>query len=765
MKKKSKRIPPVGELRQSQVITTFGPGAMVDLPDHAVLIGGLDDWHGDRARIDEERLEGRVEDLLRRGSVKLFAPPVDDGDRNAVSANIPAIQFPTWFLGQIQKTYVDERGRRYRTRPLVRWNQLRDGKYFDEDRKKRPIVPIRFVRACVRGHLGDVDWYAFVHRDYESRQVGQLWFDEGGAGNDFQEIFVRLAPTAQAHGPRRPLSDATVPEGFPLGMCTGRMPWLGPRVKEPCDKPAKLLTRSASNAYFAQTLSVISIPDLDSALKEAVATVFEDFLQYAESLADVTRERKKQKVFYALEGHTDDDVWAEVQRRKKGGGQGQSKSIKQAEIETLLAAPLTMGEDKPEGLYYARARDPSTIPAVLGDRLTGVVLVHKLREVIAQVGFTRFEAAMPDIDGELSLEVELAPLAREMSWVPANENKGEGIFLSFSDDAIADWLDEAKNPGIKDRKERLLAGFEAWARRKDLEDVEFPGLPYLMLHSLAHLLITAVSLECGYSASSIRERVYAGEWGHGILLYTGGAGSEGTLGGLVQVGRSIEHHLARALEQGRLCSNDPVCAQHDPANLFEERFLHGAACHGCLLVAETSCERRNELLDRSLVVPTVSTPEAAFFPDLDAIHEALRLAASTSPLADEASVATPEVVWSMSDLRNREPPEGAFMVQVEPEDAPDRRSARYRCAPLTQPMSDLREGSLILVKHPSLTRGGAAVGVGLGRWMVRKMVDAATSEPREKLILRGPIPPPELDLSPAEWAVFQPLGRLTRVEG
>ena len=58
----------------------------------------------------------------------------------------------------------------------------------------------------------------------------------------------------------------------------------------------------------------------------------------------------------------------------------------------------------------------------------------------------------------------------------------------------------------------------------------------MMLHSLAHLLITQVSLECGYSSPAIRERVYAGEAGYGILLYTGSPDSEGTLGGLVEIG-------------------------------------------------------------------------------------------------------------------------------------------------------------------------------------------------------------------------------------
>jgi hypothetical protein len=129
-------------------------------------------------------------------------------------------------------------------------------------------------------------------------------------------------------------------------------------------------------------------------------------------------------------------------------------------------------------------------------------------------------------------------------------------------------------------------------------------------------LITALSLDCGYSASALRERVYSLSAGYGILLYTGTSGSEGSLGGLVEMGKNVGRLIERALELGRLCSNDPVCGQHDPADPHEERFLHGAACHGCLLIAETSCERRNEYLDRALVVDTVATKGAAFFEEL-----------------------------------------------------------------------------------------------------------------------------------------------------
>ena len=90
--------------------------------------------------------------------------------------------------------------------------------------------------------------------------------------------------------------------------------------------------------------------------------------------------------------------------------------------------------------------------------------------------------------------------------------------------------------------------------------------------------------------------------------------AEGTLGGLVQQARYIEDHLADALRMGALCSNDPICAQHAPGASMEGRWLHGAACHGCALIAETSCEMRNDYLDRSLVVPVLGLDRAAFFP-------------------------------------------------------------------------------------------------------------------------------------------------------
>ncbi|MBI4783077.1 MAG: DUF1998 domain-containing protein [Oscillatoriophycideae cyanobacterium NC_groundwater_1537_Pr4_S-0.65um_50_18] len=613
MKAKNKR-PPSGEIRQSQIISTFGPGAMVDLPNHSILIGGLNHWKGDRRRIYEDRLAGRVSELLNVNQIAMYAPPVDEQDPKASQSGITSFVFPIWFLAQVEEFWEAPNHRQYRTRPLLPWGSLVKGKYLTLERKKVPVVPVRFVQACVNGHISDIDWYRFVHGDSPNKTCrGQLWLDEGGSGNDFVDIFIRC----EACKARRPLSDATVPNGRVLGACDGQRPWLGPAAKELCvslktGKPEfnRLLVRSASNAYFAQVLSVISLPDSDEALRKAVDLVYEDYLGVAEAVGDIKRDRKKQKVATAIEGFSDEAVWAEVKRRQHGSFD-KPKSIKQVEIETLLSQPDEVGEDVPEGNFYARTRTLDGLSPLLS-HIDRIVLVHRLREVTAQIGFTRFEAAMPDIDGELSLDVQLATLDIEPTWVPAIENKGEGVFIAFKKTAIEHWL---KRDAVQKRGQSLYKGFDAWRNQRGLDPdkAKFPGLPYVMLHSLSHLLITAVSLECGYAASAIRERIYTGESGYGILLYTGTSGSEGTLGGLVQIGKRIEYHLMNALEMGKLCSNDPVCAQHQPNNQQEDRFLHGAACHGCLLIAEPSCERRNEFLDRALVTDTVEGWGAEFF--------------------------------------------------------------------------------------------------------------------------------------------------------
>ena len=276
-----------------------------------------------------------------------------------------------------------------------------------------------------------------------------------------------------------------------------------------------------------------------------------------------------------------------------------------------MASKEELGNDQPDGTFFARSLPKAVWDSPWMKAIERVVLVHRLREVVAQVGFTRFEAAAPDTEGELEIGVRRAALAREMTWLPAIENRGEGIFLQFNRRRSR----TGQRPDdVQHRGRKLKAGFDCWKGEHQGSHRKFPGLPYIMLHSFSHLLITAVALECGYPASSIRERIYAlPSIGYGVLLYTGTSDAEGTLGGLVEVGRRIHEHIQAPWKWANCAPTTRCVPSMSPQNTHERRFLQGAACHGCLLIAETSCEQHNDFLDRALVVPTVDNLGVEFF--------------------------------------------------------------------------------------------------------------------------------------------------------
>jgi hypothetical protein len=241
-----------------------------------------------------------------------------------------------------------------------------------------------------------------------------------------------------------------------------------------------------------------------------------------------------------------------------------------------------------------------------------------MREIRVQVSFSRLDSISSNLQGEFDFErAKHKPAALMLptgnqKWLPAAEVRGEGIFLELDEQAVHDW---ERRPAVSGRAELLLRAYEAEGRG------EFPGVRFYLLHTMSHLLLTAISLECGYAASAIRERIYSQAGARpgepamaAVLLGTGTTGSEGTLGGLVEEGRHVRHHLREAWDLGRLCSNDPVCAAHDPAHPSSDRRSEGAACHGCLYIAECSCEWQNRFLDRALLFPTIGNdPELAFF--------------------------------------------------------------------------------------------------------------------------------------------------------
>lgn len=607
---------PDGNVRFSQAINTFGPGALIDLVDDAAIVAGLSFWAK-----GPEIVEDRLVQMLHRQEgyehVRLFAPPPGGDELDATDRRwIKAFRFPEWFTCSNERCWEDSgqplRRDHARPRRLLHISQL-DGKGHKCKGGKgatSKVQPVRFVRACRMGHIDDLEWYAFLHRKGEDCRRPIFWIDEAGASGDLSDVRV----TCSGCGANVRMSLATqafTEQGPTMGLCSGRQLWLGGDAKEDCKEAMRFLLRSASHAYFPVTASVIHIPDAEAILRDKVALVY-DLLQGAEDEDDIRFFRKKQPpVRNALEGFTDEAVWNEVNRRKEDRPVPHRK-VKDAEVEVLLN-PSAIKDDalRFSGRILPLPRKNRGVMAAI----ERVVLIDRLVEVRALAGFTRFEPRTADKDGELDIGAEVVKPDAPLTWLPAVEHFGEGVFFSLKEDLLAGWENEIS---VRGRVEEFEAGFAAWQnKRKDRANLnpDFATARFVLLHSLSHLLITAVSLECGYSASSIRERIYASSGGSGILLYTASPGAEGSLGGLAEVGRHLERYLEKALDLGRLCSNDPVCAAHVPEQEdgSGDRHLEGASCHGCLLISEPSCERMNAYLDRSLVVPTLERGDLAFF--------------------------------------------------------------------------------------------------------------------------------------------------------
>jgi len=586
-----------GQIRRSQVITTYGPGALIDLPRHSAIMGGLDTWPApaNLEEIDELRLAEKLRLLTGVANPRLYAPPPDSSDPREPLRGIGAWRFPEWFVVQ------DEGGAEghERSRRLVHRKALDRGRF-----DGRPVVATRFVRACPRGHVDDVDWQWFVHgKDDQCRR--RLWLDERGTSGDLSDLTIRCEC-----GKQRSMSEATQIELNPLGTCQGARPWLGPNANEECTLPGRLLIRTASNAYFPQILSVLSLPTRGSAVEAAVAEVWDD-LEIVDDVQSLAVIKRKPKVADRLAPFSDEEVLKAIRDRKAGGAA--ERPVKLAELDALVAAPEGFGDDVPidPDFHSRRLPDDAWRRSGMSAGIEAVLQLHRLREVLTLAGFTRLEPETPDIYGEYESDVQRAQIAIDPTWFPAVENRGEGVFVLLRTEAVRAWLER---PAVKRRLDGLAMGHARWARERK-SDRPFPGGPYVLLHTLSHLLIQSLAMRCGYPASSLRERIYSDslENRFGILMYTGSPDADGTLGGLVQQARHFEDHLAYALRSAELCSNDPICAQHTPGSSLEKRWLHGAACHGCSLVAETSCEMRNDYLDRALVVPVLGVPDAAFF--------------------------------------------------------------------------------------------------------------------------------------------------------
>jgi hypothetical protein len=211
------------------------------------------------------------------------------------------------------------------------------------------------------------------------------------------------------------------------------------------------------------------------------------------------------------------------------------------------------------------------------------------------------------------------------TWVPATEDRGEGIFLQLDLDAVAQWERHIEttplwNAHLEAHRRNFARRFSETAAAIN-PDTRLPVPRYWLVHTLSHILIREMAMYSGYGAASLTERIYAWreepgrESAAGLLICTTASDSEGTLGGLVALSEpeKLQGIVLSAVRRAWRCSSDPVCAQRTPSD--PEDFLHGAACHTCCFASETSCEKANRFLDRRFLLdlPTANGPTVPGF--------------------------------------------------------------------------------------------------------------------------------------------------------
>lgn len=597
-------IKKIGPMRRAQFIMSFGCGSIVNTPNCTAIVSSTDNWIIDKAnthRINEITLQ-------RLLGVKYFnEPPSAPEWHNLHEQDIPAFRFPLMHFcpncGTLKEYY--------------RFTGS-DGYVCKSCNKK--LLPSRFMAACINGHLEDFPYAWWVHHNQEGKLIDnyngtcdlhnynsslKIEFSSTSGGLDGIKIICLNC------GATRTMAGSMSKGSLKGYFCNGNRPWLKDRDLVKCQAKMWGLQRGGSNIYFPVTESALTIPPWSSYLSDIIDSKWADVKYDLDAGDDIDtviksnfrREMKNGKC-------TLDELKEIVLDRYNGATQAYSKQII-LEDEYSMLCNGTYDDDN----FHIKC---STVPKPLQPFIQKLVEVHRLREVMALVGFRRIYPTGPDEVKDNPDDAKkfkgynqkngYTPLSKDaLDWLPAIELFGEGIFIQFYADSVDQWVAANAN-----RYENMRLALENSLVRCDNYTPE-----YVLLHTIAHLLIRQLSLECGYASASLRERIYCtypdnGKPMYGILIYTSASDSDGSLGGLVRQGEedAFSRIFLNMLEEATWCSSDPVCSEASAQGMDG---LNYAACHACTLLPETSCERRNTLLDRVAVIGSFDKPEIGYF--------------------------------------------------------------------------------------------------------------------------------------------------------
>ncbi|MFI7640593.1 DrmB family protein [Nonomuraea sp. NPDC049400] len=621
-----------GSIRRAQLISPFGVGAMTVLVDgSSVITCGLDHWfEGEDVdvgayRIDEWRLQ-------RRLRVNHFRLPPDhrtpyQGMPKTPNLRlaIPFLRFPTWSFCPYCK--------RLEQQPLALQGKARcpDSRHQHSGKpaiKGPAMSQVPFVVICEKGHIGDFPWREWVHRSIQPTCRGTLRLHAVGTGSLSGQL-IRCEGCDKSRS-LEGVTTATSVDGEPTTVLTSRLekgadyscrgwrPWLG-EATQPCGQPLRGSLRGASNVYFPLVESSIYLPQSASSTPPKLLEILNrpDFvtaLQFARKTGEVTSKTIRIIDEYdILTPFTDADIQAaldEVSGGEKAEHVYDFDELSPTEWRRPEYDMLRHGIDHPN-LVVTTATSP------YGDAITEafsrVRLVESLRETRALWGFTRLTSSGHKLkDGKSQLWKEQPSPARD--WLPAYTVSGEGIYLELDEQQLQSW---ERREEVQRRAQLIARRYMSVVRDRLLAPREVTPR-FILIHTVAHLLINQLIFECGYSTASLRERLYvADERGStmaGLLIYTAAGDAEGTMGGLVRMGKPghLERAWSAALASAEWCSTDPLCMEAGEGGQGPDS-CNLAACHSCALLPETACEEFNRFLDRGLVIGSLKEPELGFF--------------------------------------------------------------------------------------------------------------------------------------------------------
>lgn len=577
------------EIRSSAVAGVAGVGAIIDVGQESFLIPGIHRWQQPQLRvIDLPRLSSRLHKVLKA----------------------PKEKRPNLMVSRFPRAMFCEKCRR-----MITWEtklEVADSEpVCPATGCSGKLLPMRFVVACENGHLGDVDWRYWAHsganKNITCKASDQLSFTVITTAATGGLASLRVGCRC---GSWRSLEDISnkliIKETFKT--CSGYHPW-NHGQRDSCTADVVVLQRGATNLHYPSTISALDIPAI---AVESLASQFADQIrQHArfQRLVTLVRNTNSETIelieltaaFMASDIGCDPPVVLEVAQAEVDGqsivAAAEAKPAEVFDQELLLDeewATLSMAlkEGGLEGSTFSAIPERIALssPSWIQQLVSGVLLIRRLREVRAYLGFQRVKPSTAD-------KIVPPDVGGNENWLPAAEVFGEGIAIVLNFDTLAAWAHTI----LASEKEQL-ARLESKRQKENFWFLPPVDPIFLALHTLSHLLLRRITFECGYSASSLRERLYFNAKGGyaGIMLYTADADSEGSLGGLVRQGREdrLAQSLVEAVSQGRWCSSDPVCSETAGQGLGG---FNRAACHACSLVSETSCTVANTLLDRRML--------------------------------------------------------------------------------------------------------------------------------------------------------------------